>query len=183
MSQLAAQRVAEASANCTFHPALSQRSLRMARRLETGFQARQQQHLLKRQKMVGLSLSLFFTYTHAHTHTHTPLLQIEKTNFCKRSRPITLPTSFSPHQSTPSPNTLTHSTTTSPTSRSVSDTPRDQTRGRQLFSRPAHHSQSSSSASRVRKSPVKTRGHGPHTTGIHISLHFYCTYRPICIVL
>ena len=58
LAQLTAQRLAEACVHCTFHPSLSQRSLRMAGRMEAGFQARQQQLLLKRQKMVGVSPTL-----------------------------------------------------------------------------------------------------------------------------
>lgn len=52
VSELAAQRLAEACANCTFHPNLSQKSLRIARRMDIDFLARQQQHLSRRQKKV-----------------------------------------------------------------------------------------------------------------------------------
>ena len=52
MSQLAVQRVTEACANYTFCPHLSQQSLRIMQHMEADFQARQQRHLLRRQRTV-----------------------------------------------------------------------------------------------------------------------------------
>ena len=55
MAQAAAARMAEAYAEYTFRPQVSQRSLQIAKDLGTSFLARQQMHLERRQKVVSHS--------------------------------------------------------------------------------------------------------------------------------